>query len=121
MRQRSLVSSTSRAKSMSSGRVESQYRVGSVSPSGHSNNSHSAALGSGVSCRCAEWMRTRAKRPHSASAEPSRHGMILQASAAKPQATSLAETTSRSEEHTSELQSRRDLVCRLLLEKKKDT
>src|SRR5690349_23386629 len=28
-------------------------------------------------------------------------------------------TTLRSEEHTSELQSRRDLVCRLLLEKKK--
>src|SRR6266576_2513781 len=28
-------------------------------------------------------------------------------------------TRSRSEEHTSELQSRRDLVCRLLLEKKK--
>src|SRR5690349_22500103 len=28
-------------------------------------------------------------------------------------------TGSRSEEHTSELQSRRDLVCRLLLEKKK--
>src|SRR5690349_23488008 len=27
-------------------------------------------------------------------------------------------TTQRSEEHTSELQSRRDLVCRLLLEKK---
>src|SRR5438874_8955976 len=29
--------------------------------------------------------------------------------------------TVRSEEHTSELQSRRDLVCRLLLEKKKKT
>src|SRR5207249_9232212 len=29
-------------------------------------------------------------------------------------------TTARSEEHTSELQSRFDLVCRLLLEKKKD-
>src|SRR5690349_23288483 len=28
-------------------------------------------------------------------------------------------TSERSEEHTSELQSRRDLVCRLLLEKKK--
>src|SRR5438874_9934690 len=28
-------------------------------------------------------------------------------------------TRTRSEEHTSELQSRRDLVCRLLLEKKK--
>src|SRR6266496_6483602 len=38
-------------------------------------------------------------------------------------ATSCARTTcrcgTRSEEHTSELQSRRDLVCRLLLEKKK--
>src|SRR5690349_22342732 len=30
-----------------------------------------------------------------------------------------AGTQQRSEEHTSELQSRRDLVCRLLLEKKK--
>src|SRR5438874_5584619 len=29
-------------------------------------------------------------------------------------------TVARSEEHTSELQSRRDLVCRLLLEKQKD-
>src|SRR5699024_12322152 len=32
----------------------------------------------------------------------------------------LMETRVRSEEHTSELQSRFDLVCRLLLEKKKD-
>src|SRR5699024_11447939 len=32
-----------------------------------------------------------------------------------------APTVSRSEEHTSELQSRFDLVCRLLLEKKKST
>src|SRR5690349_23766356 len=31
----------------------------------------------------------------------------------------LSELEDRSEEHTSELQSRRDLVCRLLLEKKK--
>src|SRR5204863_8025657 len=31
------------------------------------------------------------------------------------------ESCVRSEEHTSELQSRRDLVCRLLLEKKKKT
>src|SRR5690349_23909487 len=30
-------------------------------------------------------------------------------------------TCARSEEHTSELQSRRDLVCRLLLEKKKNS
>src|SRR5690349_23888069 len=32
---------------------------------------------------------------------------------------SVGEVMARSEEHTSELQSRRDLVCRLLLEKKK--
>src|SRR2546421_8931082 len=32
-----------------------------------------------------------------------------------------ASSRSRSEEHTSELQSRSDLVCRLLLEKKKNT
>src|SRR5690349_24240596 len=34
-------------------------------------------------------------------------------------AVSFAGAAMRSEEHTSELQSRRDLVCRLLLEKKK--
>src|SRR5438874_10400457 len=36
-----------------------------------------------------------------------------------PVENSLAGSVVRSEEHTSELQSRRDLVCRLLLEKKK--
>src|SRR5438874_5630135 len=36
-----------------------------------------------------------------------------------PTAVPNVEWTMRSEEHTSELQSRRDLVCRLLLEKKK--
>src|SRR5690349_23006353 len=38
--------------------------------------------------------------------------------ATRPSTRSLR-SRSRSEEHTSELQSRRDLVCRLLLEKKK--
>src|SRR5690349_22049062 len=39
---------------------------------------------------------------------------------ASPSCTATVATTEdRSEEHTSELQSRRDLVCRLLLEKKK--
>src|SRR5690349_23888980 len=37
---------------------------------------------------------------------------------ARPAPLSTIARTSRSEEHTSELQSRRDLVCRLLLEKK---
>src|SRR5690349_22186355 len=36
-----------------------------------------------------------------------------------PVSASTRNAPSRSEEHTSELQSRRDLVCRLLLEKKK--
>src|SRR5690349_24173121 len=36
-----------------------------------------------------------------------------------PDVPRMSEPVRRSEEHTSELQSRRDLVCRLLLEKKK--
>src|SRR5690349_23360299 len=52
-----------------------------------------------------------------------RHAMITMTTAkAKTSLYALAKgssTVPRSEEHTSELQSRRDLVCRLLLEKKK--
>src|SRR5690349_24207355 len=44
---------------------------------------------------------------------------VLQAAAAAGWRAALIEERARSEEHTSELQSRRDLVCRLLLEKKK--
>src|SRR6266496_5906445 len=40
-------------------------------------------------------------------------------SVAPPGSAGRLRTVGRSEEHTSELQSRRDLVCRLLLEKKK--
>src|SRR5436309_13272687 len=43
------------------------------------------------------------------------------AAAAKAGVDSLTRTLARSEEHTSELQSRENLVCRLLLEKKKNT
>src|SRR5690606_41998034 len=39
----------------------------------------------------------------------------------KPQAALVAQSGTRSEEHTSELQSRENLVCRLLLEKKNKT
>src|SRR5436190_6523360 len=38
-----------------------------------------------------------------------------------PRAAALLDVQQRSEEHTSELQSHSDLVCRLLLEKKKKT
>src|SRR2546428_6035996 len=42
--------------------------------------------------------------------------LVREASVAEPR---IRESNPRSEEHTSELQSRSDLVCRLLLEKKK--
>src|SRR5207248_5667423 len=45
----------------------------------------------------------------------------VRGSAAAPAASDLARSWGRSEEHTSELQSPYDLVCRLLLEKKKKT
>src|SRR5690606_40588808 len=48
-----------------------------------------------------------AQKPDFVFAEGNTHGLIFESSA------------SRSEEHTSELQSRENLVCRLLLEKKK--
>src|SRR5438874_4760089 len=54
------------------------------------------------------------KRPANAARTRARHP-ARRAGGSRPAARSL----SRSEEHTSELQSRRELVCRLLLEKKK--
>src|SRR5690349_22796441 len=55
------------------------------------------------------YLRDRAEPPMLGVGDHGR-GMNLQRPGLQP----------RSEEHTSELQSRRDLVCRLLLEKKKD-
>src|SRR5690349_23670449 len=52
---------------------------------------------------------------------PCRRRTPRRACSAAPARRSSARRRSRSEEHTSELQSRRDLVCRLLLEKKKLT
>src|SRR2546427_7497800 len=45
--------------------------------------------------------------------------LLQSAKCARPSAGKLAASSSRSEEHTSELQSQSNLVCRLLLEKKK--
>src|SRR5690349_23455844 len=58
--------------------------------------------------------RPRCSSTHAASARPS----PSRSPKARSWQYASAERT-RSEEHTSELQSRRDLVCRLLLEKKK--
>src|SRR5690349_22870854 len=65
----------------------------------------------------ATWPRPRPPTsPHTAATWPSNRSPRTStcASTAAP-----TPATPRSEEHTSELQSRRELVCRLLLEKKK--
>src|SRR2546428_5010356 len=49
---------------------------------------------------------------------PPRHALGQRGAILEPRA---QDDVGRSEEHTSELQSRSDLVCRLLLEKKKNT
>src|SRR5690606_41176351 len=51
--------------------------------------------------------------------EPRLVGLVTMSDIFRAQALA-AEAVARSEEHTSELQSRENLVCRLLLEKKKD-
>src|SRR3712207_7340285 len=68
----------------------------------------------------------RSPRPRGRSAPRRRTGSGTsprrsRASAARPDASPGRCRTGRSEEHTSELQSRQYLVCRLLLEKKKKT
>src|SRR6266496_4954860 len=68
------------------------------------------------------WPEIRVPRTGSAGDLPTRRSSkrCWQAPPARsPPPGSTARGESRSEEHTSELQSRRDLVCRLLLEKKK--
>src|SRR6266536_2632278 len=84
MRQRSLARSTSCVKLTLSGSVESQYLVGSASPSGHSISNHSGDSFSGISLLYPTPTRTRAKREDSQSAEPSRHFTTWQAGFAAP-------------------------------------
>src|SRR2546430_10369552 len=58
------------------------------------------------------WRRSRGRA--------SRRGAPRAASAPGPRGSASPDRRSRSEEHTSELQSQSNLVCRLLLEKKKN-
>src|SRR5204863_6923984 len=65
---------------------------------------------------------TRSRSTTAPSAAPNTIEVSRTAATAATGARVIAHSASvRSEEHTSELQSRRDLVCRLLLEKKKNT
>src|SRR3712207_8867432 len=71
--------------------------------------------------------RLRSSRPMHYKIARARRGSLLPAvdtssppqSYRRPQSQSAGRSQARSEEHTSELQSRQYLVCRLLLEKKK--
>src|SRR5256885_11234161 len=96
MRRRSLAKSTRCVKLTFSDSGESQYLVGSASPSGHSINSHSGDSFSGISLLYPTRTRTRAKREDSWSAEPSRHVTVRQACFGRPSATFLAEISSGS-------------------------
>src|SRR5690554_7485855 len=74
------------------------------------------AISFGLETRWYAHSRSRPrKEPHSAGF----WGWKVSGQAAISPAPALVELSSRSEEHTSELQSRPHLVCRLLLEKKK--
>src|SRR5690349_22510803 len=56
----------------------------------------------------------------STASAPQRRMSAISVASLTARISSTQPAASRSEEHTSELQSRRDLVCRLLLEKKKE-
>src|SRR5690606_42049397 len=65
--------------------------------------------------RCAGWLAIH----HAKSAKVRKTGIFLKMTQDNPASRTKAGIAIRSEEHTSELQSRENLVCRLLLEKKK--
>src|SRR5438309_12106675 len=92
-----LVRSTRRSNAVSSGKVENQYLVGSVSSSGHSIRSHSSARTSlSKLSRCAGRIRRRAKREESQSAVPSRQVIVCHASGGRLRASVLTEIGWRS-------------------------
>src|SRR5256885_8348444 len=93
MRQRNFAEYTRRCSVVLSGSVESQYLVGSLSPFGHSINSHSSGLLSlRLKSRRATRTRAQAKREDSGSAVPSRQSILRQARLGKPSASSLTDT-----------------------------
>src|SRR5689334_24845246 len=65
--------------------------------------------------------RSSTPRVSASPARPKSSTWLLASAHASGRAQATAGTLSRSEEHTSELQSQFHLVCRLLLEKKKST
>src|SRR2546429_5287444 len=86
-----------------------------------------AAAGSSVTERLSQHASAAARRTHEAHGEMDRRALTRTVGPQEPenfsgldlQTETIQSTQPRSEEHTSELQSRLHLVCRLLLEKKK--
>src|SRR5687768_17712273 len=74
-----------------------------------------ATPSSSRSMRSRRWV---SREPHSKDSQRARGSSPLKRSTTRRE-TTVARDAGRSEEHTSELQSRLHLVCRLLLEKKK--
>src|SRR5690554_7270320 len=77
----------------------------------------------GISCDACSWLiehrMAQLKGVTKATLNLSNHRLFIQWNHDEVLVSSLIEALLRSEEHTSELQSRPHLVCRLLLEKKK--
>src|SRR5690349_22876624 len=71
--------------------------------------------------RSPKWPKRRMRNGRGMRTPPTRNSSVVDAGMRSGlfMRCSLLHADLRSEEHTSELQSRRDLVCRLLLEKKK--
>src|SRR5438105_8057938 len=69
-------------------------------------------------CTCSGSFRPRSARKRARSSRVACEPSMISAGSPGERCSTMKMMTDRSEEHTSELQSRVDLVCRLLLEKK---
>src|SRR3712207_7271781 len=81
--------------------------------------SHAGSDRTSSTPRALRWRRIRSPFLSDATSSRNRSDESRRAEAGRPAAWHNRTTPTRSEEHTSELQSRQYLVCRLLLEKKK--
>src|SRR5207249_9771777 len=86
---------------------------------GNSSHSNKKASGTPIAAASATLATEIQTLAHSTRHSPGRETNAASASGSAASCTTIRIGYSRSEEHTSELQSRFDLVCRLLLEKKK--
>src|SRR6266496_4313963 len=122
MREEAHISSPGALSSLSQSAAAISGASACESISGNSIRCAGLLASSGMPCPAKSWAKPSRSaslssphivRPATVTLKP------LRASHCRPSSVGRNEPGPRSEEHTSELQSRRDLVCRLLLEKKK--